>query len=456
MIWKIKTKIPFVILIAFSVCILLYSGFFTWRYKKPFSCLIRLSDIDYLQGSVAGNPKKTASGNYSVLFTVTKATHNIPSGHMSSSAVGQVRILVDADIVEAYYPGKLYSKTQKIAKQQQNYSKKDFKVPIVEEGALLEIWGEYKNFNSLETQSKSVSDFIKHANDVPLFFTHALLQMGWQSRLAQWRWYLRLAFKSVLYQWGDAGGLLLALLSGSSEYTNEKVSYNFRQAGLAHVLALSGMHLAIFSGFATLFGFLGGKTAFARRFGVFLQLILSLTFVWFAGLSPSLVRAILSMIIGFVALWCYCKNQALSVLACAFIIQVFVFPTHVYSPAFMLSYGAILGILIASSILQPVLQRFLPQFLALPLTASLGAQIFTAPISIMLFGAIMPIGIISSIIIGPLVLVYLVCGIIFLCLCAIMPFLLYPLSGIINAFYTVIVYCVQVFALAPAIIFKDI
>ena len=49
-----------------------------------------------------------------------------------------------------------------------------------------------------------------------------------------------------MYMWGSAGGLLLALLSASKEYTSSAFSDAFRLAGLSHILALSGMHVSIF------------------------------------------------------------------------------------------------------------------------------------------------------------------------------------------------------------------
>ena len=100
-----------------------------------------------------------------------------------------------------------------------------------------------------------------------------------------------------MYMWGNAGGLLLALLSSSKEYTSFEFSNAFRLAGLSHILALSGMHVSIFSTLT--------EKSFFKIFGKnktnFLSLIIVLLFVWFAGIAPSLTRAMISTIIIFIA-----------------------------------------------------------------------------------------------------------------------------------------------------------
>ncbi len=84
------------------------------------------------------------------------------------------------------------------------------------------------------------------------------------------------------------GQLLCALLLGYDENISENVKLSFRRSGLSHVLALSGMHLALL---ASLSLFLLKRMRLSRRIGV----IFTLAFIWvytaLTDFSPSLLRA---------------------------------------------------------------------------------------------------------------------------------------------------------------------
>ena len=76
----------------------------------------------------------------------------------------------------------------------------------------------------------------------------------------------------------------------------------------------------------------------------------------------------------------------------------------------------------------------------------------TSPISAFIWGYITPIGIISTIIISPLVTFFLVFGLISVILCLIFPFLSYPLGTILQIVYYIIEYVAFLFAKVPPII----
>jgi len=71
------------------------------------------------------------------------------------------------------------------------------------------------------------------------------------------------------------------------------VSDAFRNAGLSHILALSGMHLSLVSGIA----FFAGMRLFGKTKSYIFQFCAVSLFVWFAGFSPSLLRAFLCSVL---------------------------------------------------------------------------------------------------------------------------------------------------------------
>ena len=249
-----------------------------------------------------------------------------------------------------------------------------------------------------------------------------------------------------MYSWGSGGGLLLALLCGAREYTDPETSDAFRRAGLSHILALSGMHLSMFSSIALFFGNKAGikKLTFILRITVLFQ------FVWFAGLSPSLLRAFICTILTILAAIAGAdKPDLLSILCFSFLLQSAICPQDIHNAAFILSYGALAGILLTGSFFKAFYSKFSPKAIASSLSAATGAQTITAPLSLKIFGSFSPIGILSATVVSPFVTVFIYSGLLLIILSLMFP-ILSKASGIfINFQYTVIKHLVNIFSLVP-------
>jgi competence protein ComEC len=132
------------------------------------------------------------------------------------------------------------------------------------------------------------------------------------------------------------------------------------------------------------------------------------------------------------------RPAGVTVLSVSFLLHLVIFPDHVQTAAFMLSYGALAGILLVSSRVKRLIsRRFLPR-LTSALSDSASAQAFTAPVTIRLFGKLMPVGIVASVIVSPLVVYFLYAGLIGILLCLALPFLSPAIGAILNAFYELI------------------
>ncbi len=433
--------LPPVRIAAVILALALYARLLKPADPYAFRCCMPLDKLGSVSGLIASNPSKTSSGRfYSLLLDVERAG----SADMSCSARGRVRLLVPCELVEALYPGKLFS-----------LSKKNV---LVEQGARLvctvrrieapSAAGTPPTSSAGGARSASVATAARRAksgtSSVPIFIAETTSFAGWKNGVCRLRALSRLYLKRVLYAWGDAGGLLLALVSGSREYTDEKLAQAFQNAGLAHILALSGMHLSLFISAASFSKFLVGKKAASV-----LSLILMCAFMWFAGASPSLVRAFLCVFVALIARFLFIElsdKGSFDCLCAAFIVQTAFLHADIYSAAFMLSYAAIAGILLISPLVRPFLCSFLPQKLAESASATAGAWLATSPLTAVLFGHIAPVGLISSIIVTPLASVFFIAGCIGVFFCLILPFLLYPLNGIIQVLYAALKYAVLFFA----------
>ena len=271
--------------------------------------------------------------------------------------------------------------------------------------------------------------------------------LSWENKLLLYRTHLRFLINRLLYGWEKAGSLLLALLTANKDFISLEDSSSFRNAGLSHVLALSGMHLSIIGFLSTFFvSFLSNKKA--------IKLILiasSFVFLFFAGASPSLIRAFLMLTLIAVARLLYIKVNLLGVLCFTFTIHLMLFPEDSLSLSFILSYSALFGILVCSKAISYFLNSFTPDVLNESISASLGATFFTIPIIAISIKQIALIGIISTCVISPLISIFIILGIIFIFLSLLFPQLYEILGYLLNLFYDFIIHIVYFFAKFPVL-----
>ena len=443
---------------AVLAALLLYSKTVPVRDREPYSSLIPPRQVRALDCQVVSNPVKTGSGRfYRCTVRVRQVAGQVagnnptqgassrgdPSHLAQAQASGRAVVYIPAPFVEAFYPGKLYSRVSSRSA--------DSSLGLVEEGAFLRLsLGESFSpaRNGSPRDSGPAPD--SSAGGEPVFYAVGCAVLGyadgWWGRVQEFRGLCRLQFKRLMYGWGDAGGLLLALLSGSGEYTDKEVGDDFRTAGLAHVLALSGMHLSFFAALASVVFRRVGR-AFALAF----SLVAVLLFVWFAGMSPSLLRSLIGCLLGMAAgLWGM-KVPMTRILALCFFIHIMVAPQDLGRLSFQLSYLALAGILVAGPLLDPLTHRLFPPATASSVSASVGAQVFSAPVTLLTLGTMMPGGVIASVVVSPLVSAFMTVGIVSVIASLLWAPLGEPLGHLVNLLYTLVVVPVKLFARIPVL-----
>ena len=210
-------------------------------------------------------------------------------------------------------------------------------------------------------------------------------------------------------QWG---GLALALLLGIKDNLDTELAVMYRNSGLSYILALSGMHLAIL---AALITFLLKKPLGLKASAICGAAII-LLYCFLVGSMPSLNRAAMMYILGVLTLLGALPKKPLSILSLSFIIQIIATPSAGNSISFILSYLALIGILIIGKALYSLLAGKAPDFLLQPLALSCGAFLATAGVCGSTFGLLAPVGIITGLVMVPLTTVFMIGSIIWLAL----------------------------------------
>ncbi|MDA3941084.1 MAG: ComEC/Rec2 family competence protein [Spirochaetia bacterium] len=201
--------------------------------------------------------------------------------------------------------------------------------------------------------------------------------------------------------------LFTALFTGTKENPNGKLFTSIKKAGASHILALSGMHLGIIS-LGILFLF---TPLFGRHQSFVLTLVLIIIYVFLVKSGPSLIRgAILFSLLGLFS-FSGLRIDIFHILVICFLIQVTVYPGCAWELSFQLSYMALGGIILGSNAIRRILPGLIPFNLRTVLAASISAQLFTAPLVLNYFGVTYPVGIISGIILVPLITLFIWTGI---------------------------------------------
>ena len=206
-----------------------------------------------------------------------------------------------------------------------------------------------------------------------------------------------------------------ALLLGDRSGLDRKTKAAFRNAGISHALALSGMHVGIIWGIVcALFAFF--RWNYRTRFwGFALSCIVILVYAVCTGLSPSVSRACIMLV-----LWKLCelisgsRDRLGSILVAALVITLFN-PMAIESISFQLSFLAVGGIVFIYPVIEDSIdkvfgkRRRLSSAIFRGAGVSLSCQIATFPLILLYFGKISGNFLISNIVSAPLV-AFSVCG----------------------------------------------
>ncbi|MDR0589545.1 MAG: ComEC/Rec2 family competence protein [Spirochaetaceae bacterium] len=265
---------------------------------------------------------------------------------------------------------------------------------------------------------------------VPLFRAESVHLLGAAPPVEQFRTRIRV---EVLEQFAGSswGGLASALILGVKDDLDSTVSELFKAAGCSHILALSGMHLAIVS---ALIAFLLKKPLGLKPAawgGAFFILL----YVYLVGPQPSLVRAAIMYLLGTAAVLGALPRQPVPLLGLAFLIQIVLDPSSGDTLSFMLSYLALGGILTAGEAIHDLIRGKVPGILAQPLSASLGAFIATAAVSAAAFGVIRPGSIGAGLGMVPLSTLFMILAIVYLGVSFLLPPLTGPLGLVLSGLY---------------------
>lgn len=204
---------------------------------------------------------------------------------------------------------------------------------------------------------------------------------------------------------GDALGVLSALTLGDRRELSPEVRAVYSDAGAAHVLALSGLHVGVIYGiFALVFRHL------LRRRGLrWLSELLTMVALWLfallVGMPVSVVRAVMMYSLYILARWVSDGSPPLHVLSLTALLMLLLRPLWLFDVGFQLSFMAMASILCVEPHLEMLFQRHslhpVLGYLVGLLCMSLAAQLGTFPLALYHFGTFPSYFLLTNVVVVP-------------------------------------------------------
>lgn len=187
------------------------------------------------------------------------------------------------------------------------------------------------------------------------------------------------------------------ILIGQRSSLTSKWQDIIRDAGLTHIIAVSGYNLTILVRFTK--RLLKKKSRYQVLMG---SALLVSTFVMITGLSPSILRAIIVVILLQLSWFYGRKIHPIVLLSLAAAISVLIDPFQLWrSVGWYLSFAAFFGVIVMAPLLVPKKRE--KSILTLLVAESTAAGLMTLPIIAAVFGRVSVVGILANVLVTPLV-----------------------------------------------------
>lgn len=216
---------------------------------------------------------------------------------------------------------------------------------------------------------------------------------------------------------GEIQNIIAALILGQRGRIDQSIENNFRDSGIIHILAISGLHTGIITlGIISLFGMF----FIPRRVGLIITVFMLLIYMGIVNFKPSVVRSVLMFEI-FILIYLLDRDKNyLNGLFLSGLLMLLINPGNLFLVGAQLSFLAVLGILMFAPFFNQWLQnsritRIPSLYIRKPLiyflnisTITIFAISFVIPVQIIHFHSFSFLVIFSNLVVIPLITIVLI------------------------------------------------
>lgn len=224
----------------------------------------------------------------------------------------------------------------------------------------------------------------------------------------------------------ETAPLISALLLGDRSMLPDDLVEQFNMAGVAHLLAISGLHVTCL---AFALDYLLRKMRCPSRITFAVVTTLLVVYAWIVGYPPSIVRAALMYTLSASAKLFGRPSDGLTGLSLALVILLCINPLMISDASLILSFSSVAGLLTLTRLLIPrkLVRRPLwlhdaVYYLFSALAASLAAQLGALPAVVNIYGTLSTYSLLSNLPVLPLITLTLPVAMLSLAVGALLPF----------------------------------
>ncbi len=189
----------------------------------------------------------------------------------------------------------------------------------------------YKYAAGLSASCQDVTDFT-------LYNEERFVHEEYFRHIREW-----LTRRAIILSDENSGQMVSALLLGERQVLSDKVNLDFERLGITHILALSGMHLALLAiAVERLFSLI----RLHKNLRVFLTVVFTLLYMTLTGFPSSVLRAGIMLIISSAVFLISREPDSVTSLLLSIAIIIFISPYAVFDISLWLSALAALGVII--------------------------------------------------------------------------------------------------------------
>ncbi len=236
-----------------------------------------------------------------------------------------------------------------------------------------------------------------------------------------------------------AKGFVTALVTGDRKWLNPSVTQKFADVGIAHILALSGLHLAILASILSSI-LLPADLLISYKWRFFAIILLLWIFTYITGMNPSTVRACVMATAFYLDLILERPHSRINALFASAAVILFLSPYALFDIGFLLSISCVASIILFVDYINPFKKREHPRLYSLAslfgvtVLATTGSWLITASFFGQLPLLTLPANLIAVSLMFPLLLTALVYTV-GLAMGIDLPFLRIPLDLAHDFFY---------------------
>lgn len=219
---------------------------------------------------------------------------------------------------------------------------------------------------------------------------------------------LRKSVKNVLDRNmnSDQSSISYASLFGDKTYVNDSIKENFSISGIAHLLAVSGLHIGFVT---TLLLFVLNRTKLKKYINLIIISVILVFYCYLCSFSISVVRASIMFIVLSFAGILGKQYDRLNSIGIAGIIVLIYKPLSVYDAGFLLSFASVFSIFMFANLFKNIFEKI--KFLSKisdTLSVMLSVQLGLLPLTIYYYGQISLLTLLANFICIPVFEVYFI------------------------------------------------